>query len=140
MANGTARALARTGLITGPAGCLPEILRGTPARVIARLHGNSLPLTPNGKVDMSALPSSASTTGVGRAPRIPQEQLLCEPFAEVLDLPLVGIDQDFFVLGGHSVLVARLIAHMRATMGAELGYVHFRSSHASRGGCAPRDG
>src|SRR5699024_9569629 len=71
---------------------------------------DAFPLTPNGKLDHTALPQpdyTAETTA--RGPRTPKEEILCDLFTEELDLPYVGIDDEFFHLGVHSLLAAQLL-------------------------------
>ncbi len=82
---------------------------------------DALPLSPNGKLDRGALPDPAgSHTPAGRGPRNSQEETLCRLFAELLGREHIGIDDDFFALGGHSMLVTRLVNEIRSDLGAEV--------------------
>ncbi|MFD7550916.1 amino acid adenylation domain-containing protein [Streptomyces sp. NPDC059816] len=72
-----------------------------------------LPLGPNGKLDRAALPEPESGGGVRRAPSTPEERVLAEVFADVLGLDGVGADDDFFTLGGDSILAIQVVS--RAT-------------------------
>src|SRR5262249_36521127 len=72
-----------------------------------------LPLTANGKLDRGALPAPQVRAGVIRLARNPREELLCALFAEVLGLERVGIDDNFFALGGDSIVSIQLVSRAR---------------------------
>lgn len=83
----------------------------------------ALPLTANGKLDVRALPAPDFTaTAAGARPATPHQAVLCTLFEDVLRLPrdTVGIDANFFDLGGDSLLATRLLARLRAETGAEV--------------------
>jgi amino acid adenylation domain-containing protein len=83
-----------------------------------------LPLTANGKVDRRALPepelNPAKMEDDYAAPRTPVEEMLAEIWAEALGVERIGLHDNFFDLGGHSLLVTKAIFRIRATLDVEL--------------------
>ena len=81
----------------------------------------SFPLSPSGKLDRRGLPAP-EITGVSEyeAPVTPDEALLCRLFGELTGAARVSVTESFFALGGHSLLVMRLVARVRAERGVEL--------------------
>jgi amino acid adenylation domain-containing protein len=85
---------------------------------------DALPLTPNGKVDRRALagivPERPAAGEGDDAPRTPTEEVVAVIWAQVLGLERVGTGQDFFSLGGHSLLGTQVLSRIRETLGVDL--------------------
>ncbi len=81
-----------------------------------------LPLTPNGKVDHDALPEPDHDQMAAPwvAPRTETEQRLAELFSKLLSRDRIGLHDHFFALGGHSLLVAQLVARVRQAFDIQL--------------------
>ncbi|MEU1448282.1 amino acid adenylation domain-containing protein [Streptomyces mirabilis] len=88
----------------------------------AVLVTDALPTAPNGRLDRAALPAPEPVRApADREPGTPLEAVLRELFADILDLPSVGLDDDFFDIGGHSMLASRLIARVSDVLDVEMG-------------------
>ncbi|HEX7241350.1 MAG TPA: thioesterase domain-containing protein, partial [Longimicrobiaceae bacterium] len=82
---------------------------------------DALPLTPSGKPDRAALPAPGGGGGEGYvAPRTAEEEALARIWAGVLGVERVGVRDDFFELGGQSILATRLLARVRAELDADV--------------------
>ncbi|HZF09202.1 MAG TPA: amino acid adenylation domain-containing protein, partial [Thermoanaerobaculia bacterium] len=81
-----------------------------------------LPLTPNGKVDRAALPApeERGSGGAYLAPRSPVEQVLAGIWEEVLERQRVGAEDDFFALGGHSLVAAQVTSRVLKAFSVDL--------------------
>ena len=87
-------------------------------------HLETLPLTPSGKVDRKALPEPTQGHLLSDdeyiAPRTPIEERITSMLVSLLHLPRVGVNENFFLLGGNSLLGAQVIARVRDTFGVDL--------------------
>ena len=81
-----------------------------------------IPLTLHGKLDVRALPDPTMQTEASdfRAPRSEKEAVICQLFSELTGTSPVGIDDDFFAIGGHSLLAISLITKLREQAGFDL--------------------
>ncbi len=120
---GTKRLVAYVVSETGPVD--PAALRAHVAGTLpdymvpwAFVQLDEMPLNPNRKLDRKALPAHRGHTA-GRAPRTSVEKALCGIYAEVLSASAVGIDDDFFDLGGSSLTALELTARIGAALGVE---------------------
>ncbi|WP_067571699.1 non-ribosomal peptide synthetase [Nocardia acidivorans] len=77
---------------------------------------DELPLLVSGKVDRAALPVPAKSGGEYRAPITPSEQQVAEVFSAILSVDRVGLDDDFFTLGGNSLAAAQAIARLHGSV------------------------
>jgi amino acid adenylation domain-containing protein len=96
---------------------LPEYMR--PSALVAL---ERLPLTPNGKVDRKALPAPEGRPEAIAyvAARTPMEEMLVGIWEEVLRVERIGVHDDFFELGGNSLLATRIVAKMRNVLKIEV--------------------
>jgi acyl carrier protein len=85
---------------------------------------DKLPLTPNGKIDRKVLSDLSanvdSLEGEWVAPRTREEKLLADIWADVLGIERVGIHNNFFDLGGHSLQAVQLISKIALALNIDV--------------------
>ncbi len=82
-----------------------------------------LPITPNGKVDRRALPAPVETAGEVAVQAVPEsaiEEQIAAVWREVLGVERVGVTDNFFDVGGHSLLLVRLHSRLQEALGREI--------------------
>ncbi|MEM7356282.1 MAG: non-ribosomal peptide synthetase, partial [Acidobacteriota bacterium] len=98
---------------------LPDYM--LPARFVEL---DTLPLTPNGKIDRRALPAPTpdrpQLTKAFVPPRSDEERAVAEAWSQALGIDPIGAEDDFFVLGGHSLQVPRILAQLERTFAVQL--------------------
>ncbi len=116
-----------------------------------------LPRTPTGKVDRRALPMSAQLRSEAQAayvaPRTELERGIAQVWQEALQIERCGVDDNFFDLGGHSLLLVQVHSRLRETLGAELALIelfehpsistlakHIRQQHQGQRSTQPEAG
>jgi acyl carrier protein len=95
-----------------------------------------IPLNPNGKVDLKALPTPEITRDTAYTPpRNSLEKKLVKIWSEILgtEEPSIGIDDNFFRMGGHSLNATRLMAEIYKTFNARISQVEFFNTPNIRG-------
>ncbi len=94
----------------------------------AFVHLSAFPMTANGKLDKAALPAPAlqgARHPGDQRPRNGMERRVAELWAHVLRVPVTDVYSDFFDMGGHSLLAARLISKIQQTFGVPLSLAEF---------------
>ncbi len=94
---------------------LPDYM--VPAHIVVL---EAFPLTSSGKIDRKALPAPVFAATPFRAPQTQTEKMVADVFAEVLGVDRVGLDDDFFALGGDSLIATRVSARLQLALGREV--------------------
>jgi acyl carrier protein len=88
----------------------------------------SMPLTPNGKVDVKALQvqqGPSLETSDYCPPQSPTEKLIAQIWSDILDVERIGLNDTFFDLGGHSLLIVQSVAQIKQQLGIQIPFREF---------------
>ncbi|MCQ9133436.1 non-ribosomal peptide synthetase, partial [Streptomyces hilarionis] len=114
-------------VVAGSARVVAHVVHDGDATGARRLAGSVLPdyLVPAEFVVGTEIPAvlpaeDLATAAARRSPRTPAEEIIAALFAETLGVAAVGVDDNFFDLGGHSLSAIRLLSRIRSQLGAEL--------------------
>ena len=116
-----------SGAAPTPAGLRESLRESLPEYMLpaAFVRLDALPLTAHGKTDRAALPapdpSNTLSEGVAEDSFTATELRVAALVGSLLQVEEIGLDDDFFMLGGHSLLGAQLIARLREAFGVEIG-------------------
>ncbi|SMF89021.1 amino acid adenylation domain-containing protein [Azospirillum oryzae] len=115
-------AVPSAGAALDPAALREELRRRLPdAMVPAELQPlDRLPRLGNGKIDRAALPETARSTAGADEAAAPLETFIAGLFAGLLERDRVGLAENLFDLGGHSLLVIKLVSRLRKRLGVEV--------------------
>ncbi|MFC8179074.1 amino acid adenylation domain-containing protein [Rhodococcus sp. NPDC057297] len=94
---------------------VPDYMVPTSIVVVDRL-----PVGPNGKLDRRALPAPAVQVRTHRAPATPVEEIVASTYSDMLGAPRVGLDDDFFALGGNSLIATQVVARLGAELSTDV--------------------
>jgi len=113
--------------VVAPGGISPaelheRLARRLPAAMVPAdwVFLDALPLTPNGEVDRRALPAPAPAERAFVAPRTPLEERLAAMWSDLLGVQRIGSRDNFFHLGGHSLLTTQLVSRVRTELALEV--------------------
>ncbi|MFN8178104.1 MAG: amino acid adenylation domain-containing protein [bacterium] len=84
---------------------------------------DEMPWTPNGKIDRRALPApegAVRPAGPRVAPRTPTEKVIARIWADVLGIERISATDDFFGLGGHSLMAAQVLSRLQRALGVDV--------------------
>ena len=131
------------GASVDPAALSAALAKRLPDYMVPQLYVAlaSFPLNASGKLDRKALPAPeiAAVTVDYRAPSTDTEAALVKVFAELLGVDKIGVDDDFFALGGNSLIATRAVARVNAELVAALEVRDFFDASTAAGFAATVD-